>query len=303
MINKIILISGPTATGKSSLALKIAKKIDSEIINADSIQLYKDLSILTARPSVERETVKHHLYGLLNGDIKWSVGKWLEETKVLIQNIIEKRKIPIIVGGTGLYFKAITDGLSPIPDIDHLVRDKLNDLLLKEGLESLYLDLQKVDEVAAEKINPNDKQRIIRALEVYNGTKKRISDYWKMERVKYIDKPTVNFSIEAERRWIYEKCDSRVDNMFREGVIDEVKNLKNKNYSKDSPIFKAIGVEEISSFLDEKISIEEASDLIKFKTHQYAKRQITWINNQMITWNKINTQHSDKNVDEIIKKL
>lgn len=303
MINKIILISGPTATGKSSLALKIAKKIDSEIINADSIQLYKDLSILTARPSVERETVKHHLYGLLNGDIKWSVGKWLQETKVLIQNIIEKRKIPIIVGGTGLYFKAITDGLSPIPDIDHLVRDKLNDLLLKEGLESLYLDLQKVDEAAAEKINPNDKQRIIRALEVYNGTKKRISDYWKMERVKYIDKPTVNFSIEAERRWIYEKCDSRVDNMFREGVIDEVKNLKNKNYSKDSPIFKAIGVEEISSFLDEKISIEEASDLIKFKTHQYAKRQITWINNQMITWNKINTQHSDKNVDEIIKKL
>ena len=303
MINKIILISGPTATGKSSLALKIAKKIDSEIINADSIQLYKDLSILTARPSVERETIKHHLYGLLNGDIKWSVGKWLQETKVLIQNIIEKRKIPIIVGGTGLYFKAITDGLSPIPDIDHLVRDKLNDLLLKEGLESLYLDLQKVDEVAAEKINPNDKQRIIRALEVYNGTKKRISDYWKMERVKYIDKPTVNFSIEAERRWIYEKCDSRVDNMFREGVIDEVKNLKNKNYSKDSPIFKAIGVEEISSFLDEKISIEEASDLIKFKTHQYAKRQITWINNQMITWNKINTQHSDKNVDEIIKKL
>ena len=283
MINKIILISGPTATGKSSLALKIAKKIDSEIINADSIQLYKDLSILTARPLVEREKIKHHLYGLLNGDIKWSVGKWLQETKVLIQNIIEKRKIPIIVGGTGFYFKAITDGLSPIPDIDHLVRDKLNDLLLKEGLESLYLDLQKVDEVAAEKINPNDKQRIIRALEVYNGTKKRISDYWKMERVKYIDKPTVNFSIEAERRWIYEKCDSRVDNMFREGVIDEVKNLKNKNYSKDSPIFKAIGVEEISSFLDEKISIEEASDLIKFKTHQYAKRQITWINNQMIT--------------------
>ena len=303
MINKIILISGPTATGKSSLALKIAKKIDSEIINADSIQLYKDLSILTARPSVERETIKHHLYGLLNGDIKWSVGKWLQETKVLIQNIIEKRKIPIIVGGTGFYFKAITDGLSPIPDIDHLVRDELNDLLLKEGLESLYLDLQKVDEAAAEKINPNDKQRIIRALEVYNGTKKRISDYWKMERVKYIDKPTINFSIEADRRWIYEKCDSRVDNMFREGVIDEVKNLKNKNYSKDSPIFKAIGVEEISSFLDEKISIEEASDLIKFKTHQYAKRQITWINNQMITWNKINTQHSDKNVDEIIKKL
>ena len=303
MMNKIILISGPTATGKSSLALKIAKKIDSEIINADSIQLYKDLRILTARPLVEEETIKHHLYGLLNGDVKWSVGKWLEETNVLIQNIIEKGKTPIIVGGTGFYFKAITDGLSPIPDIDFQVRDELNDLVLKEGLEKLYLDLQKVDKAAAEKINPNDRQRVLRALEVYKGTKKRISDYWKMERVKYIDRPTINFSIEADRRWIYERCDLRVDNMFNEGVIDEVKSLKKKNYPKDSPILKAIGVEEILSFLKEEISIEEASDLIKFKTHQYAKRQITWINNQMITWNKINTQYSDKNVDEIIKKL
>jgi tRNA dimethylallyltransferase len=303
MTNKIILISGPTATGKSSLAKNIAEKIDCEIINADSIQLYKDLSILTARPLVEKEKTKHHLYGLLTGDIKWSVGKWVDETKALIENIIEKGKTPIIVGGTGLYFKAITDGLSPIPDIDYLVREELNDLLLKNGLESLYLDLQKVDPVAAEKINPNDRQRVMRALEVYRGTRKRISDYWKMKRVKYIDKPTINFSIEANREWIYERCDLRIDNMLSDGVIDEVENLQKKNYSKDSPILKAIGVEEILSFLKEKISIEEASDLIKFKTHQYAKRQITWINNQMITWNKINTQYSDKNVVEIIKKL
>ena len=179
----------------------------------------------------------------------------------------------------------------------------MNDLVLKEGLKKLYLDLQKVDKAAAEKINPNDRQRVLRALEVYKGTKKRISDYWKMERVKYIDRPTINFSIEADRRWIYERCDLRVDNMFNECVIDEVKSLKKKNYPKDSPILKAIGVEEILSFLKEEISIEKASDLIKFKTHQYAKRQITWINNQMITWNKINTQYSDKNVDEIIKKL
>ena len=303
MTNKIILISGPTATGKSSLAKNIAEKIDCEIINADSIQLYKDLSILTARPLVEKEKTKHHLYGLLNGDIKWSVGKWIGETKALTESIIEKGKTPIIVGGTGLYFKAITDGLSPIPDIDYLVREELNDLLLKNGLESLYLDLQKVDPVAAEKINPNDRQRVMRALEVYRGTRKRISDYWKMKRVKYIDKPTINFSIEANREWIYERCDLRIDNMLSDGVIDEVENLQKKNYSKDSPILKAIGVEEILSFLKEKISIEEASDLIKFKTHQYAKRQITWINNQMITWNKINAQYSDKNVVEIIKKL
>jgi len=303
MTEKIILLSGPTATGKSSLALKIAETIGAEIINADSIQLYRDLSILTARPSTENEKIKHHCYGFLNGDINWSVGKWVNEVNKIINDIIERKKVPIIVGGTGFYFKAITDGLSPIPDIDKSIRLEIESELEKNGLEKLYKKLNIIDADASERINPNDKQRIIRALEVYEGTKKKISDFWLMDRKKIINQFSINFKIDADRDWIYKNCDLRVDNMFKNGVIEEVEHLLNKNYSATSPIMKAIGVNEIKSFLNNEISIDRASELIKFKTHHYAKRQITWINNQMISWNSINTQYSNKIINEIIKKL
>ncbi len=303
MTEKIILLSGPTATGKSSLALKIAETIGAEIINADSIQLYRDLSILTARPNTENEKIKHHCYGFLNGDINWSVGKWINEVKKIINDIIERKKVPIIVGGTGFYFKAITDGLSPIPDIDKSIRLEIESELEKNGLEKLYKKLNIIDADASERINPNDKQRIIRALEVYEGTKKKISDFWLMDRKKIINQFSINFKIDADREWIYKNCDLRVDNMFKNGVIEEVEHLLNKNYSATSPIMKAIGVNEIKSFLNNEISIDRASELIKFKTHHYAKRQITWMNNQMISWNSINTQYSNKIIKEIIKKL
>ena len=152
-------------------------------------------------------------------------------------------------------------------------------------------------------INPNDKQRIMRALEVYEGTKKKVSDFWLMDRKKIINQFSINFKIDADRDWIYKNCDLRVDNMFKNGVIEEVEHLLNKNYSATSPIMKAIGVNEIKSFLNNEISIDRASELIKFKTHHYAKRQITWMNNQMISWNSINTQYSNKIINEIIKKL
>ena len=303
MKKKIILISGPTATGKSSLAIKISELVGGEIINADSIQLYKDLTILTARPSLEKEKIKHHLYGVLDAEISWSVGRWVNEVKALTEEIIQNNKTPIIVGGTGFYFKAITDGLSPIPDINPSIREELNGDVLKNGLESVYKDLQLADPDASKKINPNDKQRIVRALEVFKGTKRKISDYWLLKREKHIENPTINFKIEADREWIYNNCDLRVEEMFREGVVEEVERLGKKKYPLKTPIMKAIGVEEILSFLKGDISINKASDLIKFKTHQYAKRQITWINNQMITWNDINTQYSDKIIDKIIKKL
>ena len=303
MTEKIILLSGPTATGKSSLALKIAETIGAEIINADSIQLYRDLSILTARPNTENEKIKHHCYGFLNGDINWSVGKWINEVKKIINDIIERKKVPIIVGGTGFYFKAITDGLSPIPDIDKSIRLEIESELEKNGLEKLYKKLNIIDVDASERINPNDKQRIMRALEVYEGTKKKISDFWLMDRKKIINQFSINYKIDADRDWIYKNCDLRVDNMFKNGVVEEVKDLLNKNYSATSPIMKAIGVNEIKLFLNNDISIDRASELIKFKTHHYAKRQITWMNNQMISWNSINTQYSNKIIKEIIKKL
>jgi tRNA dimethylallyltransferase len=302
-MKKIILLSGPTATGKSSLASKLAEKIDGEIINADSIQLYRDLFILTARPNIEKEKINHHCYGILEGDINWSVGNWIDAINEILKEVINRKKVPIVVGGTGFYFKAITDGLSPIPDIDKSIRLKIENELEKNGLEELQKRLAIVDPKASEKINPNDKQRIIRALEVYEGTNKRISEFWLMKREKIINYESINFKIDADRKWIYKNCDLRVDYMFENGVIEEVRHLLNKNYSKNSPIMKAIGVDEITLFLNNDITIDRASELIKFKTHQYAKRQITWINNQMISWNSINTQYSNKIINEIIKKL
>jgi tRNA dimethylallyltransferase len=302
-MKKIILLSGPTATGKSSLASKLAEKIDGEIINADSIQLYRDLFILTARPNIEKEKIKHHCYGILEGDINWSVGNWIDAINEILKEVINRKKVPIVVGGTGFYFKAITDGLSPIPDIDKSIRLKIENELEKNGLEELQKRLANVDPKASEKINPNDRQRIIRALEVYEGTNKRISEFWLMKREKIINYESINFKIDADRKWIYKNCDLRVDYMFENGVIEEVRHLLNKNYSKNSPIMKAIGVDEITLFLNNDITIDRASELIKFKTHQYAKRQITWINNQMISWNSINTQYSNKIINEIIKKL
>ena len=303
MIEKIVLLSGPTASGKSSLASKLAEKIDGEIINADSIQLYRDLFILTARPDIKKEKIKHHCYGFLDGDINWSVGKWINEINKILKDVIKRKKVPIVVGGTGFYFKAITDGLSPIPDIDKSIRFKIENDLEKNGLTELQKRLALIDPKASEKINPNDRQRIMRALEVYEGTNKKISDFWLMKREKIINYKSINFKIDADREWIYKNCDLRVDYMFENGVVEEVRHLLTKNYSENSPIMKAIGVDEITSFLNSDITLDRALELIKFKTHQYAKRQITWINNQMISWNSINTQYSNKIINEIIKKL
>ena len=303
MIEKIVLLSGPTATGKSSLASKLAEKIDGEIINADSIQLYRDLFILTARPDIKKEKIKHHCYGFLDGDINWSVGKWINEINKILKDIIKRNKVPIVVGGTGFYFKAITDGLSPIPDIDKSIRLKIENDLEKNGLTELQKRLALIDPKASEKINPNDRQRIMRALEVYEGTNKKISDFWLMKREKIINYKSINFKIDADREWIYKNCDLRVDYMFENGAVEEVRHLLTKNYSENSPIMKAIGVDEITSFLNSDITLDKALELIKFKTHQYAKRQITWINNQMISWNSINTQYSNKIMNKIIKKL
>ena len=303
MIEKIVLLSGPTATGKSSLASKLAEKIDGEIINADSIQLYRDLFILTARPDIKKEKIKHHCYGFLDGDINWSVGKWINEINKILKDVIKRKKVPIVVGGTGFYFKAITDGLSPIPDIDKSIRLKIENDLEKNGLTKLQKRLAFIDPKASEKINPNDRQRIMRALEVYEGTNKKISDFWLMKREKIINYKSINFKIDSDREWIYKNCDLRVDYMFENGAVEEVRHLLTKNYSENSPIMKAIGVDEITSFLNSDITLDKALELIKFKTHQYAKRQITWINNQMISWNSINTQYSNKIINEIIKKL
>ncbi len=303
MKNKIILISGPTASGKSNFAYKVAKKINGEIINADSIQIYKDLKILTARPNIKDSDPVHHLYGFLGGEEILSVGKWIKVAKDISDKIIAKKMTPIIVGGTGLYFKAITEGLSPIPDIDPKVREELTNLLRSKGINSLRKILKDLDPAAYKKIGSNDQQRILRALEVYKGTKRKISDFWKIKRVKLFNNEFKKINLTISRDLLYENCDKRCDEMINQGAIEEVRTLLEKNYKFNAPVMNAIGVKEIRQYLEKKIELIDAVNLIKYRTHQYAKRQITWSKHQMITWEGLSTQLSDKIVDNFIKKL
>ena len=303
MKNKIILISGPTASGKSNFAYKVAKKINGEIINADSIQIYKDLKILTARPNIKDSDPVHHLYGFLGGEEVWSVGRWIKVAKDISDKIIAKKMTPIIVGGTGLYFKAITEGLSPIPDIDPKVREELTNLLKSKGINSLRKILKDLDPAAYKKIGSNDQQRILRALEVYKGTKKKISDFWKIKRVKLFNNEFKKINLTISRDILYERCDKRCEEMINQGAIEEVKSLLEKKYKFNAPVMNAIGVKEIGRYLEKKIELIDAVNLIKYRTHQYAKRQITWSKHQMITWEGLSTQLSDKIIDNFIKKL
>ena len=302
-MNQIILIAGATASGKSTFAKNIAKKLNGEIINADSIQVYKDLKILTARPNHNEDNIPHHMYGFLDGKEYWSVGEWIKEASEITESILKKNKIPIFVGGTGLYFKSLTDGISSIPNVDESVRTILNQEYQKYGLSPLKKELDRVDPLIASKIDSNDKQRILRALEIYRGTKKKMSDFWNEKRIKYFNNPLIKIILKSSREALYKNCDTRFDKMIKNGAIDEVEVLIKKKLHKDMPIMKAIGVKEISSYLEKAITLDEVGNLIKFRTHQYAKRQLTWARNQMITWEEVSTQYSDSFIDKIIKKL
>ena len=302
-MNQIILIAGATASGKSTFAKNIAKKLGGEIINADSMQVYKDLKILTARPDHNEDNIPHHMYGFLDGKEYWSLGEWIKEASEITESILKKDKIPIFVGGTGLYFKSLTDGISSIPNVDKSVRTTLNQEYQKYGLSQLKKELDRVDPLIASKINSNDKQRILRALEIYRGTKKKMSDFWNEKRIKYINNPLIKIILKSSRETLYKNCDIRFDKMIKKGAIEEVELLIKKKLPKNTPIMKAIGVKEISSYLEKTITLDEAGNLIKFRTHQYAKRQLTWARNQMITWEEVSTQDSDSFIDKIIKKL
>ena len=200
-------------------------------------------------------------------------------------------------------YKAITEWLSPIPEIQISVRKKLIEKLNKIGIEKIYEELKKIDKTAYNVINKNDQQRILRAIEVFQGTGVKISDYWKKDRIKVFDDNFMKIKLSSEREILYKNCDDRCEKMFLRGAIEEVIFLNQKKYNDSAPIFNAIGVREINDFLLKKVNIEEAKRLIKYRTHQYAKRQITWINNQMVSWKSFSTQESDKIIEYFIKKL
>ena len=298
--SKIILIYGPTASGKSKFAIKLAKKISGEIINADSMQIYKELKILTARPfQKDYQKIKHHLYGFHTVKKNFSTGDWLELANEKILNCKNRKKTPILVGGTGLYFKALVDGLVNIPKIPVKLREKIRSLHKKIGQKKFFLRLLKLDPLSKNHINPLDTQRTIRAYEIKFYTKRSMSEWFKNTKSNYEQSDFFKIYIDFPRSDLLKRINIRSKKMIKNGVISEVKKFIKLKVPSNKSSNKAIGVKEIREHLNSKIEIEEVIDKISIKTRQYAKRQSTWGRGNMSNWNKINPI----NLNKFLKKI
>ena len=298
--SKIILIYGPTASGKSKFAVDLAKKINGEIINADSMQVYKELKILSARPyQKDYKKIRHHLYGFQNIKKKFSTGSWLKLANKNILDIKKRKKVPILVGGTGLYFKALTDGLVRIPNIPIKYRDKIRSLHKKIGSKNFFLKLIRLDPLVKNYLNPLDTQRVIRAYEIKSFTKKSMYEWFKNTKSKYEQRDFYKIYIDFPRDELIEQINSRISEMIDRGAIPEVKKFIKLKVPKNKTASKAIGVSEIKEFLNKKIQISELIDKISIKTRQYAKRQVTWSRGHMSDWNKIKSN----NLNQFLKKI
>ena len=298
--SKIILISGPTASGKSSFAVKIAKKIQGEIINADSMQVYKKLKILTARPNkIEQKNIKHHLYGFVDLKEKFSTGQWLELVIKKIKEIKKRKKIPVLVGGTGLYFQSLINGLVKIPEIPLKFRNKIRMIQKKEGQKKFYKRLLKIDPKAKDKFDPNDAQRTIRAFEIKSFTKISMYEWLNKTKSEFKDEEFLKLYIDLKREDLIKQISLRSIKMIELGAINEVKKFIKSKIKKDLSVNKVIGIDELTQYLDKKINLDQAQELISIKTRQYAKRQATWARSRMISWVKINPIK----ITDYIKKL
>ena len=298
--SKIILIYGPTASGKSDFALKLAKKVNGEIINADSMQVYKELKILSARPSPkDYQKIKHHLYGFQSVKKKFSTGDWLKLVNKKILEIKKRKKVPILVGGTGLYFKALTDGMVSIPNIPNKLREKIRSLHKKIGSKNFFLKLIKIDPLAKNQINASDTQRSIRAYEIKLFTKKSMYEWFKNTKSDYEKKDFYKIYIDFPRKELLERISNRAEQMIKKGAITEVKKFIKFKVNSSKSAQKAIGISEIREHLRKKTKIADMIDKISIKTRQYAKRQSTWGRSNMFDWNRI----SPNNLGKFLKKI
>lgn len=278
-----IIIAGPTACGKSSFALNLAKKIDGEIINADSIQLYQESQILSARPSPQDESlIPHHLYGVLSALQSCSAVDWCKMCAQKIDEISKRKHIPIIVGGTGFYLHALINGIADIPDVSEQTNQKVQSLLEKEGLLFIHQELKKLDEVSGTQICPNDTQRLMRALAVCYETGKPFSQFISSPRQKFYDGSFKKILVMPERKILYERCNQRFLKMLDAGALDEVKKISSLNLPPNLPFLKLLGYKELSDYLNNKFDLKTAINLAQTTTRHYAKRQITWFSHQFI---------------------
>ena len=285
MQRRIWLIAGPTASGKSALALRLADATGAEIVNADSMQLYRDLRLLTARPSLEEEArAPHHLFGTVDAADGWSVGRWLRAAVETLAEIEARGRPAIVVGGTGLYFHALTRGLAEIPTVPAVARREAEGDFEALGEAAFRDRLAKADPAAAARIAPGDRQRLVRAWEVFAATGEPLSDWQRTGEPPLPREAWAAVALEPPREILYARCDARLEIMVRQGALDEVAALMARKLDPTLPAMKAVGVREFAACLRGEVSLAEALDAAQRETRRYAKRQLTWMRGQMADW-------------------
>lgn len=271
-----LVIVGATGIGKSSLAMSLAAAGGGEIVNADALQVYRGLDVGTAKPSAaDRRQVRHHLIDILSPDERFSAGRFARLATSAIESIRSRDRLPILVGGNGFYFRALFDGLSPIPEVAATVRSALEHRLLREGLSALYDELMLVDEQVAKRVSPSDRQRILRALEVAEGTGKTLS-WWQTQKANALQATVLRIGLALPRKVLYDRLASRARRMLESGWLEEVRELLTAGVDETTPAFQAIGYKELAAHLRGQCSLEEALAAIDQGTRRYAKRQMTW---------------------------
>jgi len=303
-LKALLIILGPTAVGKTEVALSLLKKIKGEIISADSRQIYKNMDIGTAKPSKEvREEFPHHLVDIFSPDKIFSAAEFKERAEIIIKSLQKENKLPIIVGGSGLYIKVVVDGIFVGPGANWQLREQLKERARKEGEKSLYQELERIDPLAASRIHPHDEIRVIRALEVYYLTKKPISSYQK-QRLSSLSN-TLIIGLRRERALLYQLINQRVDKMIKEGLISEVESLLKRGYSENLFSLQGLGYKHIVKYLRGDYTKEEAIRLMKRDTRRFAKRQLNYFKqDKRIIWLDMEKYSSPEDVSkEIIKIL
>lgn len=302
---KPVLIAGPTASGKSSLALAIAEMCGGVIVNADSAQVYRELEVLTARPGPkDLARAPHRLFGHVSGATAYSTGAWLDDAKAELGVLRAAGERAIIVGGTGLYFHALLNGLTDIPPIDDEVRAHWRAEGARLDAAALYSILVEKDPLMARELNPNDRQRVVRALEVREGTGRSLK-LWQEDTGPGLLRleDTVPFVLSLERDALYQRINERFGLMVQGGALEEVRALKAAGLPDDLPIMRALGVPELMQYIDGAIDLPAATELAAQQTRRYAKRQLTWLRRNMIAWNEVFAQYMERNIADIFSKI
>ena len=297
----VFLIAGATASGKSALALAIAEAFNGAIINADSMQVYDTLQVLTARPdAADLERVPHYLYGHISPKSDYSVGHWIKDATAALTKVRANGQIPVFTGGTGLYFRALLQGLADIPDIPADVREGLRARFEKEGVQALHAELKTRDPKLASRLHPNDPQRILRGLEVLEATGRALSDWQADKQEPLLSEPATCLMLAPSRDWLYARCDARFETMLADGSAQaEVAALSALKLPPEAMALKALGVAELQAVASGGMELETAIAQAQMHTRRYAKRQMTWFRNQMSDWASFNEQDYEDNFANI----